>query len=417
MQRLLIFGLFLAPATPAAAQTSPELTVTGSFFSRYELRDNYDDIGTSAGRFLESDGVAYRARLGLATTPIDVGKGRAVTLRLAPQASGFWADSGNTLADGELHVHEAVLELAGASYRVQVGRFEMAYGEHLVIGNVGWHETGRSFDGARVRLTPGDSGMYVDAFVTQLAEGRALNVSPVGAGDLLFFGAYAGFGPALASALALDGYVLGRAWTDAELPDEAGAMSDSALELTVGARVKHRVGAFDYRAETGVQLGDRLGAGGMASSVVAYHGEVEAGANLAGDALRLALAGFYASGDDPGTARNEAWDQLYPTAHKFLGYADVIGGRSNVAGGIARAGYQATPDVKLAADAHVFFRPERADDAGAYAGAELDTGAAYSLGKGLAVRAGYSLFLPSADHYPSDTAVHFVEAELRYDLP
>jgi hypothetical protein len=168
-------ALASAETPPPVAVTeaqAPELTVVASFFSRYELRDNYAGIGVAGGRLLESDGVAYRARLGLGTKPVDIGGGQTVAVALVPQASGFWADSGSTLSDDGLDVHEAYVRLAGPSFRADVGRFEMAYGDHLVIGDVGWHETGRSFDGARLRIEPGASGAWIDGFVTQLGEGR-----------------------------------------------------------------------------------------------------------------------------------------------------------------------------------------------------------------------------------------------------
>ena len=37
------------------------------------------------------------------------------------------------------------------------------------------------------------------------------------------------------------------------------------------------------------------------------------------------MEGLYASGNDPTTrGKNEGWDELFPTAHKFLGLSDVF---------------------------------------------------------------------------------------------
>lgn len=409
--------LALAPATghtqtvTATKTDVPQLVLDGSFFSRYELRSHYDDIGVARGRLLESDGVAYRARLGLATSPVDIGRGQRVSLRFVPQASGFWADSQSTLADAALGVHEAAMILHAPDLRLEVGRFEMAYGEHLVIGNVGWHETGRSFDGARLRLSPGASGAYVDAFVTQLQEGRALSVSSMGAGDQLFAGLYAGIGPALAKGLELDVYGLGQMWA---AMDTETASRQNAFQLTLGTRVRYAFGPLDYRAETGLQLGTRPRADGTAAKALAYHGELEVGAKLA-HRLRLSFTGFFASGDDPATMRAEGWDQLFPTAHRFLGLSDIIGARTNIAGGTVGARIAAAERTKLVVDAHLFARPET-PDMGSYAGAELDAGTVYTLGKGLTLRGLYALFLPARSHYGSDVPVHYVELELRYEL-
>ncbi|MFM2420719.1 MAG: hypothetical protein RL385_5442, partial [Pseudomonadota bacterium] len=90
----------------------------------------------------------------------------------------------------------------------------------------------------------------------------------------------------------------------------------------------------------------------------------------------------------------------------------------------------ATPMKNLAInlDGHIFARPEKLGTAPTakkgMAGSEVDLGAAYTLAKGLKVRALYALFMPSEDFYPvgnlgkgvSPDPVHFGEVELRYDL-
>ena len=51
----------------------------------------------------------------------------------------------------------------------------------------------------------------------------------------------------------------------------------------------------------------------------------------------MSVEGIYASGNDPATEKHEGWDELYPTAHKFLGLADVFTRavkRTNVRSGV-----------------------------------------------------------------------------------
>lgn len=68
----------------------------------------------------------------------------------------------------------------------------------------------------------------------------------------------------------------------------------------------------------------------------------------------LTLGGLFASGDDPGTTKDEGWNQLYPTVHKFLGFMDVIGGRNNIAAGFAKVQLDATSKLRTGVDAHMF---------------------------------------------------------------
>jgi hypothetical protein len=390
------------PAEPAPVGLVP----TASFMTRYELRENYADLGAS-GRIAEGDGVAYRARFGLRTTAIQVEQGREVLLHFEPQASGFWADASSTLSDAALGVHTAKLRLQGAGYWFDAGRFEMAYGDHLVIGNVGWHETGRTFDGLRLHRRLGGEGAWLDAFVTQVGEGRPDAANPPGAGDTYFAGVYVGLGPLVGKG-DLDVYLLGLIWPKSHSDPDP----QLAEEVTVGARAVQPFGKADLRAEAGLQVGKRPGD----VSAFALQGEIEVGYAVA-DGTRFALGGYYATGDDPNSDTDEAWNQLFPTAHKFLGFADLMGGRQNVMGGMLRAKHAAGKKVVAAADAHLFLRPQTPEDVDAYTGAELDLWSLYLLGKGLGLKGSYSLFVPNeSGPFGSDMLAHYVEVQLLYTL-
>lgn len=394
------------PATPVVRKGTPsapvDLKVSASFFTRYELRENYADIGATMGRFSEFDAFVYRARLGVATSPIDIGGDKTVGLRFVPQVSGFWADRGGTLVDSPLQLHEAVMRINSGKVWVDVGRFEMIYGDHLVIGNVGWHETARSFDGARARFPIGNQGAWLDAFFTYVAEGRLTGLTDtVFEGDQLFAGAYLALGPNIGKGTAVDGYLLANTYV--------GFEQDLSPELTLGGRYKARSGAIDTRVEAGVQFGKRPGD----VSVFAFQGEGEVGFHTG--PTRIAAGAFFASGDDPDTETDESWNQLFPTAHKFLGWMDVIGGRSNVLGGMAKLHYTASKKLGLGAHAHLFLRPQTAADS--YTGIEVDTYAKHKIGKGLAARFGYHIFLPNeTGPLGTDTPVHYVEITLGFTL-
>ncbi len=395
-----------AAAASAVDPARPALEVTGSFFTRYELRHHYDRVGLVGGRIGELDATAYRARLGLTTTPVDVGKGRAVVIGMTPQVSGFWGPSG-ALADAAVGVHEARLRIQDDTSWLDLGRFEMVYGDHFVIGNVDWHETGRSFDGGRLHLAVGDRGAWVDAFLTMISEGSPAIVTPFGAGDQYFTGVYAGLGPMVGAGVDVDAYLLNRVW-----PAIDGG-SELAYESTVGGRLKQKIGKVELRVEAGAQLGKNV----LAEDVLAFGGEGEVGFK-ASDQLLIAGQAFFASGDGDATdGKDQAWDQLFPTAHKWLGLMDVIGARSNVMGAAGKGRYQASPELALALDLHCFLRPQTGPAVDGYTGVEADAWAAYKLGKDLGVRGQYGLFVPSeTGPLGADALIHYVEIELRYDL-
>src|SRR5690606_3602581 len=147
--------------------------------------------------------------------------------------------------------------------QLDAGRFMMKHGDALVIGNLGWNESARSFNGARMRLTAGSSPATLDLFATLISEGRVVTQQPV-QGDTYFWGAYAGIGPALSEGLELDVYFLGQSTARNENvvltnPDDAtdsivGEL-EPATDLTLGARLKGTASLVDYRAEAGIQFG------------------------------------------------------------------------------------------------------------------------------------------------------------------
>jgi hypothetical protein len=395
-----------APEPPAVDESKPGLVVTGSFFTRYEYRQNYSKIGMVGGRVSELDATAYRARLGLTTTPVDVGKGRSVTIGVTPQASGFWGPSGG-LADAGVGLHEAKMRIKGDTNWLDLGRFEMIYGDHFVVGNVGWHETGRSFDGGRLHIGVGDKGAWVEAFLTMITEGSPAVVTPLGAGDQYFTGVYANLGPNFGEGMDLDAYMLNRVWPEIE------GGNDLAYESTIGGRYKKKMGKADIRVEAGVQVGKNV----ADQDVLAFQGEGEVGFK-ASDQLKVAGQAFYATGDDdPLDDKDKAWDQLFPTAHKWLGLMDIMGGRSNIMGASGKGRYKMSDDLGLALDVHYFMRPQTPDPVDGYAGIEADAWALYKLGKGLGLRGQYSIFVPNeTGPLGSDDLVYYMEVQLKFDL-
>jgi hypothetical protein len=173
-----------------------------------------------------------------------------------------------------------------------------------------------------------------------------------------------------------------------------------------------------------------------AVDVLAYQADAEFGVSFVPDKLRLGVEGLIASGDDPKTTgKNEGWDELFPTAHKWLGLTDafVLKGqkRTNVGSGVLHLTAVPVKNVTIQADGHLFARLEKLSSAptaktGMAAG-EVDIGVSYQLAKGLKTRALYGVFLPDATFYPTAQAlassqgkspdpVHFLEVELRYDM-
>ncbi len=395
-----------------------------SLFSRYELRDGYTEIGRTRSVHpfaFDGDYVAYRARFGFETRPLRLNDELRVLVRFAPQSTGYWNVGGDTLSDAGLDLHEGYLQILGEDWSLRSGRFEMVYGDHFVVGNVGWHWTSRTFDAVRFRKSLGVEGAWFDLFVSLLDEGRAGGLDEATLQDTWFGGFYGSFGPLVRKGLALDGYLLFQ-YRPQWAPDPAAPDDDRfpELRMTLGARSKHEIGDFDYRTEVGLQFGSTGpgSLGGDARTILAYQGDLEVGYSFG--PVRLGIEGFYASGDDPDTADTvEGWNMLYPTAHKWLGLMDIVFVRTNVYGGVFHFKAKVNEALSLFLDAHYFARPRDGNDSGVMRqagvmGYEVDVGGKYVLAPGLHTRLGYSVYLPRQSYYGLSDPAHFFEFELMF---
>ena len=423
----LMLTVFALSALPGAimAQAAPApvgLEVSGYGFTRFE---RYTGYGATAPA-VNKDWVRYRFNLGLTTTPIALKDETSLTFKLTPQMGGFWNVGGDSTEDPALGLHEGYMKLKSGKWSLEAGRFEMAYGDELVIGPVGWNHIGRAFDGARFHhMLPNDA--WIDVFATQLDEGTVTGVTgdELAAGDRYFLGVYAGLGNLIAKGMDLDVYLFDLRYpTYSVTVADVTATQNGGDELTLGLRAKGKVSLLDYRLEAGYQLGSSavMGVDTTPLGRAGMQADVELGVNI--DALkgiRVGLEGFYASGDNTDTTDvNEAWNPLFPTAHKWLGlmdYVDSKGGRSNIMGGAFHLKVGILEPLALVLDAHSFSRPVALPDEGAdrpRGGMELDTGLIYKVGKQVSFRCAYDIFMKDeADKASADEApLRFVELEM-----
>lgn len=380
---------FLASATTWAEDPS----VAGQLRFRSETSDRTD--GSAFRSF-----TGLRARLGvrygieggafaLLQPQFSKQFGEPVFVPSSATVSSSQDTSGATYDPG-LSIHQAMLGLPVGSWNeTRIGRQELAYGDELLIGALDWSATGRSFDAIRSRSTWAP-GCWVDLFGAKLQDNN-VSASSTQAGDRDFYGAYASFeaSPALR---AVEPYFL----------HQRDATTATGGRLYVaGLRIKSDLVGLDYRAELTREWSFANSTGDFLTQ--AYQGTAEVGYVLMPElALRVAVEAAYASAD---------FNQLYPTAHKWLGFADLLG-RRNIASYAVHLGLRPAPSLKLQADFHGFARAETTAPAyklngvsplGSAAGSgsreiatELDVTASYGINAKLAATAGVALVFAGA---------------------
>jgi hypothetical protein len=427
--------------SPLPAGPSP-LRLGGSFWSRYEMREGYQEHCLTNPRLArEGDYVVSRARLALSTTPVDVVGGVNVSATFVPQAAYTWGESTGTnptVSDHPLlSLYEGYASAGTRWYRFDAGRFAMNYGDALVIGDLDWNESARAFNGARVHLTPGEKPYFIDAFGTIILDGRATTQQAV-SGDTYFYGIYAGCGPLVGKNVDLDVYLLALTTernrkvpltNPMDMTQTALGRQKSGTVAPFGSRFKGKASVFDWRAEAGVQFGSKAPAPTWVAqrpdtkTKLAYQLDGEIGLSPV-KAFRLGLEGLAASGDDLATAdKDEGYDEMYPTSHKWLGLMDVMGGRTNVSSAVLHLAVLPVEPLAIALDGHYFARPELGTD-GKHGGAggEIDTNVVYTIGKGATLRGLYGVFLPNEDFWSkkapdrtnAGTPLHYVEVQFGY---
>ncbi len=236
------------------------------------------------------------------------------------QDSRVYGTETNTLSDGTadaIDLHQAYLQLNNLLNQplgLRLGRMELAYGNQRVIGAVGWHNVGRSFDGALVSFTWKD--IRLDAFSAKEVEKQ----NPDNVDDKDFRGLWLDSKwqiPGLVNQSTLDAYFLNQYQNNGTVLNRSttGIFSKGSYGFVGGITLTQEI---DFALQLGTQ-----------------QDTVSINASLIGVRVGLALSkapfkpsigfGFdKVSGDDTSTTNYEAFNTLYATNHKFYGFMDYF---------------------------------------------------------------------------------------------
>ncbi|MFT5090219.1 MAG: hypothetical protein ACI8PG_004598, partial [Planctomycetota bacterium] len=288
----------------------------------------------------------------------------------------LWGEESNTLGDFDadhIDVHQAYIDFknfADYGFDLRLGRQEINLGGQRLVGAVGWTSQGRSFDGARLALTPG--GTKIDLLGIRLADATAATHDD----NAYLAGAYA----TLPGAFNLELYLL---------YNSAGAATD---QITLGLRRSGKAGAFPYRVEAAYQTGERDG-----QDVAALLVGLRAGTKL-GKGTATLWYDYLSGDDDPGDGETKVFDTLFATNHKFYGTADLF---LNIPVHTASRGLQDIAfklswplgAIALKADIHSFSLVEKGGLDSAHLGEEIDLTLSHKYSANVGMTAGLSRVL------------------------
>jgi hypothetical protein len=282
------------------------------------------------------------------------------------------------------------------------GRQVLRFGDERVIGPSEWLNVGRTFNVARIDLH--HPGYIVSLFASSVVPGDNSDLHNAFPGNNMY-GVYGNFQKIVPNA-DFEPYALWRvAPSSSELSE---TLNHGHLdEVTIGLHWKGNLpGDFDYDTEFDGQTGS-LGA----SSIAAWAGYASVGKTFrkVTAAPHVFLEGNYASGTkNPNGHTWNTFDQLYPSNHDKLGFADLVGRRNLVH---FRTGVEEEPTKKwklkqqfesywLATSKDNFYGSSGAIAVAAHPGAsrhignEFDLVAEYEVNKGLSFGFGYAHLFP-----------------------
>lgn len=371
---LLIIILFLSSALLTAQD---KVKVNAQIRPRFQYDDKDFNSNTAANSFTE-----LRSWLGVLYSPSENLSGFVQI-----QDSRRFGEEPSTLSDTKnLDLHQAyfnIQKLFKLPFDLKVGRMELSYGSQRLIGAVGWHNVGRSFDGSILKLVT--KSINIDFIAARTNETGF-------AGDSLDTFLYSAYGDVVvADKLNIQPFVIAEYEAKADF-------NRYTIGLYMGCKDKKK--AFQHELDAAYQLGSQNANQDISAFMVAYN----LGYTFNTKIKPMIGAGVaYLSGDDGSDAEKyKVFNTLYATNHKFYGYMDYFLNIPNSTYGLGLMDFHVKASIvpiekfKVALALHMF--NANADytlldgNTSTNFGSEMDLTLAYGYSKNVKFVGGFSLF-------------------------
>jgi len=298
--KILLLILFVALVWNRGAISQTEWKLSGQIRHRFEASDKTFDKDQKYNNFN-----LLRSRLNITLIPLE-----DVIAFFQFQDSRVFGEELSTLTDGSadnMDLHQGyflIRNLFNKPLDLKVGRMEVIYGPERLMGAVGWHNIGRSFDGAILKYRKENA--WVDIFNLKQIE----KMKDGNDGDLNVLGAY--------GEVELSPDQTGQAffiW-------QRGVPARNLSRYTAGFYNTGKSGDFRYELEAAYQGGKLNNMDVRAFMLAGRFGYTFAGAKIKPN---VTIGVDYLSGDDDPTDKTyKVFNTLYATNHKYYGYMDYF---------------------------------------------------------------------------------------------
>ena len=386
MKRYGQFMLLTAGLLLLANFCHAQFTISGELRPRTEFRDGYrtlTDASTEPAAF-----ISQRSRLNLhyADTFLET--------HMALQDVRVWGDEVHLQDIPSTALHEAWGKIHfNEHWALKLGRQELVYGNHRLLGNVNWTQQARSHDALVLQWEPGDWRIDLGSAYNQMREnitGRDYTLSNYK--TLGFMWVEKAFSEDLKISLAgvTDGF------------RETDTTKHINFRYTAGPVIHYTPGNLIFTGEGYGQAGETP----AGNDLTAYFFSVNAGYQQRGFTGKVGID--YASGTDAGTTgENNTFSTLYATNHKFYGHMDhfLNIGNDTRNGGLQdvylQTSYQLSEKAGIKLHGHYFSLVNKVanpdnprENLDRDLGFEVDGSCSYNLNKVVQLKGGYSFLLP-----------------------
>lgn len=380
-----VFVLLLLILTPKAYS---QFIIDAELRPRFEYRHGYKTLfpdGVEPAAF-----VSQRTRLNFGY------KTEKLQLYISPQDVRVWGDVPqlNTADANGLSLHQAWGQLLLApNLALKIGRQELVYDDQRFLGNVGWAQQGRSHDAALLKFEPEYLKLHLGAAYNQDTEALTGNLLTTQTyKSLQYVWLHKDWQQLSASFLFLNN---GLQYID-ETDD---SKNDTRYSQTAGVHLNAKVSHFKFASNLYYQFGKDVANNDLEAYLLSAEAEY-----MALPSLNFALGGELQSGNDygmPQGGKNQAFNPLYGTNHKFNGFMDYyyVGNHINNVGLTDLYGkvkYAFNKKSNIAAAVHQFFTAAKVEDGVSKdLGIELDLVTSHRLTEFASLQAGYSHYFAS----------------------
>lgn len=272
------------------------LDVSAQIRARQQMNNKDFNSDLATNNFSE-----LRTRLNLKFSPVE-----NISGLVQLQDSRVYGTEPSTLASiDNIDLHQAFVQvnkLFNLPLNLKLGRMELSFGPQRLVGAVGWHNVGRSFDGGVLQLKT--KKVDIDFFSAQTNESFE-------AGDTNDFSVVGAYGNLkLVKNYKIQPFVIGELQTGTDFS-----------RYTLGVYINGNVGNLSHEIEGAYQLGSITEDVDIAAYMFALNVKYAFNTPIKPS---VGLGVDYLSGNDGTDDKYNVFNTLYATNHKYYGFMDYF---------------------------------------------------------------------------------------------